>query len=311
VTRTRLIIDCDPGVDDAIALLLAFASPELDLLAVTTVAGNIGGRLTERNGRLIRQIAGREDVPVYAGAEAPLSRAPVAASHIHGESGLGTLAVSEPSAPLAEGHAANAIVELVMAREPGAVTIAAIGPLTNLALALRLEPALAARLGPLVVMGGARREGGNITPSAEFNVFADPHAAQAVFASGCAVTVLGLDATHQVRTTPARLEAVRRLETPAGRAAAELLGFAQGVGLRLFQDDSPPLHDPCTIAWLLAPQLFTHVPAEMEVETGSALTLGHTAVNLRPKDPASSRIRWVTEVDADGLYALLLERLAR
>ena len=307
---TSLIIDCDPGVDDAIALLLAFAARgELDLLAVTTVAGNIGGRLTERNARLIRQIAGRENVAVYAGAETPLSRAPVAATHIHGETGLGSLAVSEPAAPLAHGHAANAIVELVMARPAGSVTLAAIGPLTNLALAIRLEPAVAQRLGPVAVMGGARREGGNITPSAEFNVFADPHAAQAVFASGCAITVLGLDATHQVRTTPARLEAVRRIDTPAGRTAAELLTFAQGVGVRLFGDDSPPLHDPCTIAWLLAPELFTTVPAEIEVETNSALTLGHTAVNLRLKQPTP--IRWATKVDAEGLYALLLERLSR
>ena len=311
MTPLPLIIDCDPGVDDAVALLLAFAARDrLDLLAVTTVGGNVPATLTQRNARIIRRIAGREDVPVHRGAETPLIRPPVAASHFHSESGLGWLDVAEPAAPAAPAHAAAALVELLMGRPPGTIWVAAMGPLTNLALALRLEPAIAGRIKHVVLMGGARREGGNITASAEYNIHADPHAAEIVLASGCPVVVIGLDATHQVRTTPDRSAAVEALGTEAGRAAASLLAFSQGVERRLVGAAAPPLHDPCTIAWLLAPHLFTAIPAHIQVETASPLTLGHTAVELRPGSTAPNA-RWVTEVDADGVYALLLEHLAR
>ena len=306
-----LIVDCDPGVDDAIALLLAFsAADRLDLLAITTVAGNVSAELTARNARIIRQIAGREDVPVYAGARTPMIRPPVAASHFHGESGLGSLEVFEPAVPRAEGEAAAAIVELLMHHPAGSISIAAIGPMTNLALAMRLEPAIVARIARIVVMGGARREGGNITASAEYNVFADPHAAQLVFGSGCPIVVLGLDATHQVRTTPARLAALKAIGRPLATAAALLLEFSRDVERRLVGGEAPPLHDPCVIAWLLAPELFTDVPVALEVETASPLTLGHTAVEFRLEDPAAATVRWVTEVDAEGVFALLMERLA-
>ena len=308
---TPLIIDCDPGVDDAIALLLAFAAADrLDLLAVTTVGGNVPAAHTERNARIIRQIAGREDVPVYAGAPAPLVRRPEAASHFHGESGLGWLDVFEPAAPAADGTAAAAMVELLMARPPASVTVAAIGPLTNLALAMRLEPAIAERLSQIVIMGGARREGGNITASAEYNIWADPHAAQVVLKSGRPVIMLGLDATHQVRTTPERLAAIKALGGARAEAAARLIEFSADVERRLVGDDAPPLHDPCTIAWLLEPELFTTAPVDLDVETESALTVGHTAVEFRLKDPGAATVRWVTAVDAEGVYRLLGERLA-
>ena len=182
--RQSLIIDCDPGVDDAVGLLLAFASPELDLLAVTTVGGNVPVEKTTRNARIIRQVAGREDVPVFAGAARPLRREPAGAGEFHGAEGLGDLEAVEPDAPAAEGSAVDAIVRIVMAAEPGSVALAVMGPMTNVALALRVELRLAERLGPVVVMGGARSEGGNITPSAEFNIWADPEAAAEVFASG-------------------------------------------------------------------------------------------------------------------------------
>jgi len=312
VTRTALIIDCDPGVDDAIALFLAFAAPErFELLAVTTVAGNVEAELTARNARLIRQIAGRQDVPVYVGAAAPLVRPPIVADHFHGESGLGRLAVFEPDAPAAQGEAAQAIVDLVMSRPPGAVSIAVMGPMTNLALAMRREPALAGRLATVVAMGGARREGGNITASAEFNIYADPHAADEVFASGCRAVVLGLDATHQVRATPERVARVRAIDTAAARTVAELLDFSVDTERRFVGDDSPPMHDPCTIAWLLAPEAFTAVPVDLRVETTSPLTMGHTAVEFRLKDPAAATVRWVTQVDAEVVFEVIFERLAR
>ncbi len=312
MSRQAIIFDCDPGVDDAFALFLAFASPdELELLAVTTVAGNVDATLTARNARVIRQLAGREDVPVHAGAERPLARPPIVASHFHGESGLGDLPVFEPAAPTASGHAADVIIDLVMSRPPGSVSMAVTGPMTNLALALRKSPALAGRLGTVVVMGGARREGGNITASAEYNIYADPHAADVVFRSGCRIVTLGLDATHQMRATPARVEAIRALDTVAARSVANLLDFSVDVEKRLVGGDSPPLHDPCTIAWLLAPELFTAVPVDLRVETGSMLTLGHTAVEFRLPEGFEATTRWVTHVDHEAVFALMLERLAR
>lgn len=305
-----LIIDCDPGVDDAVALFLAFAAPDaLDILGITTVAGNVDALLTARNARIIREMAERDDVPVYAGAPAPLVRPPIIADHFHGETGLGTLPVFEPRAGLAAGSAARAIVDLVMARAAGDVAIAVTGPFTNLALALKLEPALAAHLGPVVVMGGARSEGGNITASAEYNVYADPHAAQIVFASGCDVITLGLDATHQVRATPDRMEVLSGIKTRGGAAVFDLLTFGAEVELKHAGQIGSPLHDPCTIAYLLAPHLFTTVPAIIRVETESELTLGHTQVEFRGAD--GSRTLWTTHADADGVFAMLYERLAR
>jgi purine nucleosidase len=305
----KLIIDCDPGVDDAIALLLAFAAPELDILGVTTVAGNVDGVQTARNARLIRQLAGRQDVPVYAGAERPLVRPPVEADHFHGESGLGDLPIFEPDAPAAEGAAAAFIVEAVMREPPGAVALAVTGPMTNIALALALEPRLAGRLGPVAVMGGARSEGGNITASAEYNIFADPHAAQAVFGSGVRIAAFGLDVTHQVRATPERTAAIRALRNPRAHTAAKLLDFSSAIERDLVGGAGCPLHDPCPIAWLIAPQLFQIRPCTLQVETGSQLTLGHTAVDFRVKDPQAAKVHWATAADADGVFALLTERL--
>ncbi|MDP3855817.1 nucleoside hydrolase [Phenylobacterium sp.] len=308
---TKLIIDCDPGVDDAVALFLAFASRDLEILAVTTVGGNVGADLTARNARIIRQIAGREDVPVHAGATRPLVREPVEADHFHGESGLGDLPVFEPDAPLAAAHAVDVIVETVMAAAPGTVTLAVTGPMTNLALAIIREPALAHRLARVVVMGGARTEGGNITPSAEYNIYADPHAAHVVFSSRCPCVVLGLDATHQVRATAGRVAAIRAAGTPAAQAAAGVIDFSNGIERDLVGGRSAPMHDPCVIAYILAPHLFTTRPCGLQVETNSALTLGHTAVEFRLADPSAATVQWVTEVDADGVFGLITERLAR
>ncbi|WP_029417329.1 nucleoside hydrolase [Brevundimonas bacteroides] len=308
--RQSLIIDCDPGVDDAVGLLLAFASPELDLLAVTTVAGNVSLERTTRNARILRQIAGREDVPVFAGAERPLRRDPADAGDFHGAEGLGGLETFEPDAPAAPEVAAHAIVEAVMSRPAGSVALAVMGPMTNLALALRAEPALAERLGPVVIMGGARSEGGNITASAEYNIWADPDAAAQVFASDCRITVLGLDATHQVRATADRIAAIQALPGFCARTAAALLRFSQDVERRIVGWDWAPLHDPCTIAWLLKPELFRAVPCRIEVETESDLTRGHTAVELRV-DAASARHHWVAEADAQGVFDLIAERLER
>jgi purine nucleosidase len=308
--RQGLILDGDPGVDDAVGLLLAFGSPELDLLAITTVAGNVSLARTTRNARILRQMAGRQDVPVFAGADRPLRRPPAAAAEFHGAEGLGDLETFEPGAPAASGHAVDAIVGQVMVRPAGEVALAVMGPMTNLALALRAEPRLAGHLGPVVVMGGARSEGGNITASAEYNIWADPDAAAEVFASDCRVTVLGLDATHQVRATEGRIAAIEALPGVCARAAASLLRFSQGVERRIVGWEWAPLHDPCTVAWLLRPELFRAVPCRIAVETESDLTRGHTAVEFRV-DPTTARHYWVVSADAQGVFDLIAERLER
>ncbi|HEX8470380.1 MAG TPA: nucleoside hydrolase [Brevundimonas sp.] len=307
--KTRaLIIDCDPGVDDAVGLFLAFASPELELLAITTVGGNVPVAATARNARIMRQIAGREDVPAYAGADRPLVRDPAGAGEFHGAEGLGDLTAFEPNVGPAEGHAVDAIINLVMARPAGEVALAVMGPMTNLALAMRKEPPLAAHLGPVVVMGGARTEGGNITASAEFNVWADPDAAAEVFASGCEMIVLGLDVTHQVRATEDRIAAIEAIGSPAADATASMLRFSQRIEREIVRSDAPPVHDPCTVAWLVSPGLFETRPCRVEVETVSDLTRGHTAVEFRV-DPATARHHWATKADGQGVFDLITERL--
>ena len=308
VKRQSLIIDCDPGVDDAVGLLLAFASPELDLRAITTVGGNVPVKTTTRNARIIRQVAGRQDVPVFAGAARPLRRDPAGAGEFHGAEGLGDLEAVEPEAPAADGSAVEAMVRIVMAAEPKSVALAVMGPMTNVALALRAEPRLAERLGPVVVMGGARSEGGNITPSAEFNIWADPDAAAEVFASACEMVVFGLDATHQVRGTEERIQALEAVGNGPALTAASMVRFSQRIERDIVGWDAAPLHDPCTVAWLLKPALFRLKPCRIEVETGSDLTRGHTAVEFRV-DPASARHLWAVEADGQGVFDLITERL--
>lgn len=303
-----LIIDCDPGVDDAIALFLAFAAPEaLDVRAITTVAGNVGGALTARNARLIREIAGREDVPVFAGCDRPMVRAPVDAGQFHGESGLGTLAVFEPKAPAHAQHAVPFLIDALMAAPAGSVTLAVTGPMTNIAMAFVLEPRIVGRIAEIVVMGGARAEGGNITASAEYNIYADPHAAHVVLSSGAPVALFGLDATHQTRSTPERIASIRALDTAAARASADLLDFSANVERNIPGETGAPLHDPCTIAYLLKPALFELHPCEVRVETNEGVALGHTAIEMR--GVKRSHIRWATRADGAGVYQLLLDRL--
>ena len=309
LTMTRsLIIDCDPGVDDAVALMFAFGSPNLDLLAVTTVAGNAPLDKTTRNARMLRQIAGREDVPVHAGADRPLKRKREGASDFHGEEGLGFLTPFAPTKLVADGHAVDAILNTVAARPDKSVALAVLGPLTNLALALRRDPHLAARLGPVAVMGGARSEGGNITPSAEFNIWADPEAADEVMRSGCDLVLFGLDVTHQVRATDARIAAVAARASPMGDTAAAMMTFSRKVEREIVGLDSPPVHDLCPVAWVARPDLFTLRPCRIQIETQSALTRGHTAVEFRV-DAETAPHRWATVADADGVFALLEEAL--
>lgn len=304
---TSLIIDCDPGVDDAVALLTAFGTPTLDLLAITTVGGNVPVEKTARNACILRQIAGREDVPVYRGASRPLRRDASGAGEFHGAEGLGDLTPFDPDKGCETADAVEAIVRLVMTRPEKSVAMAVLGPLTNLALALRAEPALAAQLGPVAVMGGARSEGGNITASAEFNIWADPEAAAEVLASDCDLVLFGLDLTHQVRATDERMAGIEALGTPSAETAAAVMQFSQRVEREIVGWEAPPVHDLCPVVWMIAPELFTLRSCRITVETGSDLTRGHTAVEFREGVAGPLRHRWAVSGDADGIFQVLKE----
>lgn len=307
----RIIIDTDPGQDDAVAILLAFASPELHVLGVTAVAGNVPLHLTEKNARKICELAGMPDAKVFAGASRPLLRPLVTAENVHGRSGLDGPVLPEPQMPLQERDAVDFIVETVMAEPDGSVTLCPLGPLTNVALALIREPLIGPRLREIVLMGGGYFEQGNVTPSAEFNIHVDPHAADVVFRSGVPIVMMPLDVTQKALTTRARVEAFRALGTRVGTATAELLDFFERYDERKYGTDGGPLHDPCVIAYLLEPALFAGRRCNVEVEIASELTMGATVVDWwgvtdRPKNALVMR-----DIDADGFFALLTERLAR
>ena len=307
-----LIIDCDPGVDDAVALLLALAAPErLDVLAITTVAGNVGGDLTARNACLVREIAGRPDIPVHAGEDRPLVRAPVAADHFHGPTGLGDLPVGQPLRGPEEEGAVDFLVRTLRARPAGEVTLAVTGPMTNLAKALQEAPDIGPRIGRVVAMGGARREGGNITASAEYNIHADPHAADIVVGSGVDLVLMGLDVTHQVTATEARRARIAGITNAQAQVASQLMAFSARTELELGTGGPPPLHDPCVILWLLAPHLFTLRDCHLAIETESPLTLGHTAVEFRLGEALRANARWATGADSDGAFDLICDLLGR
>lgn len=311
MTPRSIIIDCDPGNDDAVALLMALASPELDLLGVTTVAGNVPLSLTARNARIVVEISGRHEVPVFAGADKPLLRPPIGAEYVHGQSGIDGPRLAEPTLALASDNAVDFITRTLREKPAGSVTLCALGPLTNLALALMQAPEIAARIGEIVLMGGACFAGGNVTPCAEFNIYADPHAAQVVFRSGAPIVMLPLDVTHQVLSTRARIAAIDALGNRCGHTVAQLLSFAGRYSVEKYGSDGAPLHDPCVVAYLLRPELFGGRHINVEVETGSALTMGMTVADWWGVSGRAANATFMRSVDASGFYALLGERLAR
>ncbi len=302
----RIIIDCDPGQDDAVNLLMALAAPDsLDILGITTVAGNVPLALTERNARILCDIAGRSEVPVFAGCERPLVRRLVTAENVHGKTGIDGVAIYPPATPLQNRHAVDFIVETLLAAADNEVTLVPTGPLTNIACALIKAPAVAAKIREIVIMGGAMREGGNHSPSAEFNILVDPHAAQVVFNCGRPLTVFGLDVTHQVPTTPQRLKRIGNLGNPVATAVHQMLSFYSRFDTAKYGTTGAPLHDPCTIAYLLAPELFEFKNCNISVETSSELTMGHTAVDFWHVTDLPRNANWAHAVEADAFYLLL------
>lgn len=312
VTAAKIILDCDPGQDDAVALLLAMASPdEIDILGITTVAGNVPLALTQRNARMMCDIAGRTDIAVYAGCEKPMLRESITAEHVHGNTGIDGIDVFEPVTPLQTQHAVDFIVETLLAANENEVTLVPIGPLTNIATALQHEPAVLPRIREIVLMGGAMREGGNSTPSAEFNIVADPQAASIVFACGRPLTAFGLDVTHQVLSTRERVAHIKALNNPVADAVAGMLSFFDRFDSEKYNSEGAPLHDPCTIAYLLQATLFESKLCNVAIETESELTIGHTAVDFWHVTERPKNVHWVHYANADEFYRLLTERLAR
>ena len=307
----KIIIDTDPGQDDAVAVLLALGSPELEVMAVTAVAGNVPLVLTQLNARKICELAGRSDIPVFAGAARPLLRPLVTAEHVHGRSGLDGPELPDPKMPLQGVHAVDFLVEILMREPPGTITLCVLGPLTNIALALIREPRIAARIDEIVLMGGGFFEGGNVTPAAEFNIHVDPHAAAVVFDSGVPITMMPLDVTHRALTTRERVERFRALGTPAGIATAELLDFFERYDEEKYGTDGGPLHDPCVIAWLLEPGMFKGRKVNVSIETGSELTMGMTVIDWWSVTDRPKNAHVVRDIDADRFFALLTERIGR
>ncbi len=312
MVKHSIIIDCDPGQDDAVALFLAMASPdELDILGITTVAGNVPLALTQRNARQMCDIAGRTDLPVYAGCDRPLVRELLTAEKVHGNTGIDGVEVIDPVTPLQALHAVDFIVETLRSADDDSVTLVPMGPLTNIGTVIDRAPDVLPKIRELVIMGGAMRVGGNYSPSAEFNILVDPHAADIVFSSDRPITSMGLDVTHQVLSTRARVVRIRDLGNPVASATAGMLGFFERHDSKKCGVESAPLHDPCTIAWLLQPGLFQGKDCNLSVETKSELTMGHTAVDFWHVTDRPHNVHWVYEVDADGFYDLLTSRLAR
>ncbi len=310
--KLPIIIDCDPGQDDAITLLLAMSSPEiLDILGITTVAGNVPLDLTTRNARLMCDIAGRNDVRVFAGCVKPLQRELVTAENVHGKTGIDGIEIVDPQTPLEQMHAVDFIIETLEAAENASITLVLMGPLTNIATVIDNNPVVISKVAEIVMMGGAMRESGNISPCAEFNIFVDPHAADIVFQSGLPITVMGLDVTHQVLATPERRDRLRAIDNDASRAASAMLDFYNRFDSAKYGTSGAPLHDPCTVAYLLQPELFDTKRCNLTVETNSELTMGHTVVDFWHVTDRPKNINWVHSVDADGFYDLLFESLGR
>ncbi|MEO0501872.1 MAG: nucleoside hydrolase [Pseudomonadota bacterium] len=308
----KIIIDTDPGQDDAVAILLALASPdEIEVLGITAVAGNVPLDLTSRNALIVCELAGKTDVPVYAGCDRPLGRALVTAEHVHGKTGLDGPDLPDPTMTLTDGHAVDFIIETLRTEAPGTVTLCPLGPLTNIATALQRAPEIAERVQQIVLMGGAYFEVGNITPTAEFNVYVDPEAADIVFKSGIDIVVMPLDVTHKALVTKPRNDAFRALGTPAGVAVAQMTDFFERFDKEKYGSAGAPLHDPCVTAYLIRPDLFTGRHVNVEIETASPLTLGMTVADWWGVTDRAPNATFMGVIDADGFFALLTDRLAR
>jgi purine nucleosidase len=308
----KIIIDTDPGQDDAIAILLALASPQdIEVLGITAVAGNVPLDLTQKNARIVCELAKRTDIPVFAGCDRPLAHRLVTAEHVHGKTGLDGPDLPDPTMPLQDMHAVDFIIDTVRQHPSGSVTLCPLGPLTNIASAINKAPDIIEKIDQIVLMGGAYFEVGNITPAAEFNIYVDPEAAEIVVKSGAKITMLPLDVTHKALVTRARNDAFRALNTPAGLAVAQMTDFFERFDKEKYGSSGAPLHDPTVIAYLIAPELFSGRNINVEIETKSPLTRGMTVADWWGVTDRPVNAYFIGDLDADGFFNLLTHRLAQ
>lgn len=293
-------------------LLMAMAMPDaIDIRGITAVAGNVPVDRTERNVRIICELAGRTDVAVYRGCARPMMRKLVTAEAVHGQTGINGIDITEPEMPLQDMHAVNYLIKALMEAPADELTLVPTGPLTNIAMAMVMEPAIVPRIREIVLMGGAMQFGGNTSPAAEFNILVDPQAAHVVFTCGRPIVVMGLDVTHQVLTTPTRLEVIGAIGNKVGTAVHGMLEFYDRHDIEKYGEDGGPLHDPCTIAYLLKPELFRGKLVHVAVEVQSELAMGATVVDYWGVTGRSPNALWITHADSDGFYDLLINCLGR
>jgi purine nucleosidase len=303
----KIILDCDPGHDDAMAILLAHGNPEIELLAITTVAGNQTLDKTSLNARRVCTVAGIH-VPVAAGCDRPLTRELKTAGYIHGESGLDGPAFGEPTVPLDPRHAVDLIIELLMTSR-GDITLVPTGPLTNIAMAVRKEPRIVPKVQEVILMGGAYTRG-NTTPAAEFNIYVDPEAAAIVFTAGWPLTMVGLDLTHQALATPAVLQRLGALGTPVANIAVQLMEFFRETYRRNAGFDSPPVHDPCAVARVIDAHVMQCVDALVTIETRGEFTSGMTVTDFSGR-LGQKNARVATKLDVDRFWDLMVDAIGR
>jgi purine nucleosidase len=303
---TTIILDCDPGIDDALAIAFAHGHPDVDLAGITTVAGNVGLAKTTANALAVCEFIGAAGTPVTAGCDGPLVRPAIDAREVHGDSGLGGATLPPPVAGPASGHAIDYIIDTVSAA-PGEITLVATGPLTNIALAVRREPRLADWARGFVIMGGSASRG-NVTPAAEYNIWADPEAAAAVFRAGWTVTMLGLDVTLQTSATAA----VQQRMADLGPLGTELLLPALAQYRSVREPAGPPVHDVCAVAWVAAPELFRLVPARVQVEVAGQLTAGMTVTDFEfPDELDGGNALVAMDIDVEKFWDLTLGTYTR
>ena len=305
-----IIIDTDPGQDDAVAILLALASPELDVLGITTVAGNVPQPLVTTNALKLCELAGRTDIPVFIGAHRPLVRKLFTAEYVHGPTGIDGTDLPDPVKTPEAGDAVEFIIDACTDAGPDGVTLCPVGPLTNIASAIVRDPDIVPKIREIALMGGGFFEGGNVTPVAEFNIYVDPDAAAVVFNSGAPITVFPLDVTHKALVLPEDLDRVRAIDTPVGAAVAGMLGYYERHDIKKYGIAGAPLHDPCVIAYLIEPELFSGKRCRVDVETVSELTVGQTVVDWWGVTGAEPNAMVMADVDRRGFIDLVVDRIA-
>ena len=307
----KIIIDTDPGQDDAIGILLALASPaELDVLGIVTVAGNVPLSLTSRNALILCELANKTETKVFAGCSRPLVRPLVTAEHVHGKTGLDGAELPPPTMSLQKQHGVDWTIETLLEAVDNSITLCCFAPLTNVAMAMIKAPQILPKIKNIVMMGGGYFEGGNITPTAEFNIYVDPHAASTVLRCGRPIVMMPLDVTHKALMQRKWLEDLRDLGSAVGDAAYGMMSFYERFDLEKYGSSGGPLHDPTVIAYLLQPELFEGRYVNVEIEIHSELTMGMTVVDWWDVTDRKPNVTFNNQINADGFFQLILERLA-